>query len=227
METHVSEASHDGSSKQRRHSLAASPHVEAPARRTIAYDAEKLRGDTDRRRARRLVSEAVRLTKPLGAAFPCLDTELVEDAISQSLIELMDAVPAPADANLRSFLYRAAWRNLHDISKSERARKERERAWARDGESTTTVSEEDFDRLRQAIAQIQELLPDDRLRKVFALRAGGERRTSVYADALGIELGEAANAAVVVKREKDRLDKHLRRDVRIRRIAGAALQRES
>jgi hypothetical protein len=174
-----------------------------------------------------LMQEAAGLLKPLAYPFPGLDTQLVEDAISESIIEWMRAAPPGSVTEVRSFLYRAAWRNLRDITASERARKGRERAWTAEQAQYTSISVAGESRLEQVIALIQELLPDERLRTVFALRACGERRTSVYAAALELEEGDPAEAAAVVKREKDRLDKHLPRDARIRRIAAAALQRRA
>jgi hypothetical protein len=115
---------------------------------------------------------------------------------------------------VRSLLHLAAWRNLRDVAADDRARQERERTWAREQGRFTRSSEAVHVELAQPVELIRDLLPNDRLRAVFALTATGKRRTSVYGEALGLDADDAANAAAVVKRENDRLDKHLRRDAR-------------
>jgi hypothetical protein len=177
-----------------------------------------------RQRSCEAVAEVRRLVRPLRSAFPQFDMGAVEDALSSALLDWLRSARRDKTKDARGFLFRAAWRNLLDLGVSERARRDRERDWSAFRLDDTRIRREDESVVGRAITEIRERLSDDRLRIVFDLRARGERRTAVYARALGVEAEDSGMLRRSIKREKDRLDKHLQRDPEVRRIAAEALR---
>ncbi|HEX7051028.1 MAG TPA: hypothetical protein VF188_12545 [Longimicrobiales bacterium] len=77
--------------------------------------------------------------------------------------------------------------------------------------------------MARAIQAIARLLPDDRMRVVFRLMATGERRSAIFAAALGLTGSPMRQQQREVKREKDRFWKYVTRHSRIPAIARKAL----
>jgi hypothetical protein len=78
------------------------------------------------------------------------------------------------------------------------------------------------EKLRQACSRIHDLLLDERMRAVFCLWANGERHDA-FARHLDIYSMPISQQRAVIKREKDRLRKYLRRNPDIKTIAFEAL----
>ena len=71
---------------------------------------------------------------------------------------------------------------------------------------------------REVCRTIGDALPDPRMQAIFRLCARGERTTSVFAAALGVERLPLMEQRRLIKREKDRLLKLLHRNHAVREI---------
>jgi hypothetical protein len=129
--------------------------------------------------------------------------------------------PVPGDR-----LYRDAWRNAANILRGEKRRRNRElRSWRLSEDSSTAIMEQES--FEQLVDSIRRTLPDKDMQAVFDTWIAGGRPTSAFASALGIAHTAPAEQARRVKREKDRMHKHLRRSVAVQELVQGWLRSRS
>lgn len=165
------------------------------------------------------------LVSELRSKFPRTDEQVVWDGVIDAVLDLC-ARPDTFDPNrnvpLDRFLSMAAWRNVANSLRSEKRRRAREEKAAQlqpvpDVELRPPVGnkeQEEKNQQRHQQQQREELmcrLQDPLERKILELRLSGERRTSVFAEALDIQHLPPAKQRREVKRAKDRVDQKLRR----------------
>ncbi len=165
------------------------------------------------------------IIRALGRKFPNLnDPHLVETAANDAVMAYLRRPEKfdPAKSSLIAWLYLDARTNLLNLlerqRRMERRHAEIERTLLSDAGSIdpewALIEEES-----PIIRTVRETVTDPQDQLMVALMAEGERETSVYAEALGIEHISAIEQAVVVKRHKDRLKVALRRALRRRYLA--------
>jgi DNA-directed RNA polymerase specialized sigma24 family protein len=158
----------------------------------------------------------------MGRRFPKTDLHLVSDGATDALLDYC-AKPAAFDTSQRvpldRFLANAAWRNIANLLRGEKRRKAREeKSVDFAGENVVelpltagnSLQNETLDTKHQ-LEELARLLPDPTDRKVFALRATGERRTQQFANVMGISHLTMERQRREVKKAKDRIDKVLER----------------
>lgn len=154
--------------------------------------------------------------------FRLTDPQFLDDGVLDAIIELV-AQPGGYNPALSRTLLRhlemAAERNVRNLLRSVRRRRERERKAAKSAvELASPVGnalQADQDR-RQAHDRDDALalLPDPTDRAVLDLMLRGERRTAAFAHVLGIAALPVPEQRRVVKRVKDRIRKVLERGLR-------------
>lgn len=176
----------------------------------------------------RVVSEEImeslllRLVGELQRKFPTTDAHLISDGVTDALLDYCQK-PAAFDIDQRvpldRFLTKASWRNIANLLRGERRRKLREVKSAKssiekvvelDPEAGNSFQDETQDEQAQ-LGKLTELLDDPTDKRVFQLRAMGERRTEQFARVMGIIHLPIDEQRREVKRAKDRIDKQLRR----------------
>lgn len=182
--------------------------------------------------ARDAITMGAVVERALQRRFPRLGTDEVHDAV-------MDALLAEACQYGRHdwtslewrYVYRAAFCNASNMAASVCARESREQRWsaqssefASSGESPGQTTLERTAELRAACQTISQLLPDRKMQIVFGLWASGERDTAAFAAALDLKAASQADQRAMVRREKDRLRKYLRRSQAIAEVALNALR---
>lgn len=177
---------------------------------------------------RYVLTKALPLVGRLSRAFPTLGEDRAEAAILAAVFDWWQRAPCNAGVLSTHWLYRAAWRNARDIVASDRRRTERERRWAAEAAHACCGSHEDraqlgYEDCAEVCGAILCNLPDDRCRTFFRVWMRGEIRTEAYARAIGIQKLSEPRKRKEVKREKDRLVKHLRRNPVIRSLAARLL----
>jgi hypothetical protein len=169
---------------------------------------------------------ALSLLAPLAAElqrkFPAADAHLVWDGVADALRDHLQK-PRVFDASrgipLERFLARAAWRNVADLLRREASRKRRETEAAESfnklvalGHPAANIIWNEENILNDATqAALEMALADPADRKVLQLMAMGERRTAVFAGAMGLSHLSAEQQRLEVKRAKDRIRKALQR----------------
>ncbi len=108
---------------------------------------------------------------------------------------------------------------------SERAAKGRDGRWylSHDADVVHENADEAVHPCEDACTRIIALLPDEEMKTVFRLCAEGERRTSIFASALGLSDLGVTEQNLRIKRAKDRMKKYLTRHECIRAIGRAAV----
>jgi len=164
------------------------------------------------------------LTQKMKGDFPFTDSHLISDGITDALLDFCvrpkqfdPARGVPVDR----FLSQASWRNIRDFLRSEKRRKAREEKSANDSAdnlvalpSSVANTEETEAALRQQSRDLMNILPDPIDRKIFELKLAGVRATGEFAKVMGIEHLSTAEQRQQVKRAKNRIDVHLKRQVR-------------
>jgi hypothetical protein len=152
--------------------------------------------------------------------------DLVQQAVNDALLDLCrrpGTFDPQRDPDLFRFLRRAASCDLSNALSAERRRTRKEIlvGVVEDGPHAGN-EEEEADPVRllmaresqQSLARLRDHLErtlPERDRGVLRLLLDGERRTAAYARALGLQ-GEPSEFRREVKRAKDRVQKHLRRE---------------
>lgn len=150
------------------------------------------------------------------------DPHLVEIASSDALLAYLSHPEKfnPARSSLIAWLYMDAQTNLLNLLRHEK-RAEKHRSKFKDDPGNKASSIDPERRLMEnesaLVNLVQQVVVDHQDREVVSLMAQGERETSVYAEALGIEHVLPIKRAAIVKRHKDRLKVALRRALRRRR----------
>jgi DNA-directed RNA polymerase specialized sigma24 family protein len=163
-----------------------------------------------------------RLASELERQFRKTDPHLVSDGVTDALLDYC-ARPAAFDearnVPLDRFLAKAAWRNIANLLRGEKRRKIREgKAVDLAGQNVVELypvagnpsQNEPLDTKKQ-LENLLRLLPDPTDRRIFDLRAMGERRTGEFAKVMGITHLSIEQQRYEVKRIKDRIDKVLKR----------------
>ncbi len=168
------------------------------------------------------------LTTALAARFPHLpDPNLIIDVATDTLFAFVQAPEhyQPDRGGLWQYLYGDAYRDILNILAKERRRYAKEVPFdlvAHDHADGNNIEEEVVQRLGFAslfsgkdaqalLEQLRTVIPDPHEWKVVLLMLQGERRTKVFAAALGIEHVPIADQRKLVKQAKDRLRLRLKR----------------
>lgn len=123
-----------------------------------------------------------------------------------------------------AYLRSIAQNKVLDALRRDRRRQSREEAWVQQmadeaepeavelRDAATTVEQDEETAAREAaLAEIMEALDSEVDRRLLQLRLSGERKTSAFAEVLGIVNLPASEQRKVVKQNKDRIDKIVRR----------------
>ena len=165
------------------------------------------------------------------------DPQAVEDAVMEAILNYV-AHPRSFDPSrgksLGGYLEFAAERDLLNTLRTEQRRRRRQTKAAGDAARAAhnfvelsspagnLLEKERAVRSARERERAMALLADPADRKVFELRQAGERKTTLFADALGLAHLPAAEQRRAVKRAKDRIDKILVRGLRGRDDDGEA-----
>ncbi|TVP74263.1 MAG: sigma-70 family RNA polymerase sigma factor [Gemmatimonadales bacterium] len=166
----------------------------------------------------------------LQGEFPALERIQVEAAWLEVATDWFEDPSATQTEKDGGYFYTAARRRLMDLVATEAARRAREKRWSQE-QSThqpgPRIPPEEAIRAAEAVVRLGEelaeqvptfLKPDENL--VYRRWLEGERRTEVFAKALGIpESTPVKKQRRKVKKVKDRLMKRLGRDWRIQELA--------
>lgn len=161
------------------------------------------------------------LTAETRRKFPKVDPHLVADGVIDAILDYCDHPEKfdPADGRIDRLLAAASWRNVANRLQGEQSRKKRERkVGAKKGEADVAlepvvrkIQEEDQQRSDAKLQAMLDALASSQDREILLLRSQGERRTSEYANVLGITHLAASEQEKEVKRHKDRIIKYLGR----------------
>lgn len=164
------------------------------------------------------------LVRALRRKYPQLtDPHIAETAANDALLAYLTRPEKfdPQRSSLIAYLYMHARTNLIDLLRQQ-SRVERNHLEFEEGLATSDSSLDPESRLIESetalIRHVQQIVTDPRDREVMSLMVEGERKTSVFAEALGIAHLSVVEQAIAVKRHKDRLKKALTRGL-ARRIA--------
>lgn len=152
------------------------------------------------------------------------DQHMIEEQAGQSLLNYFSrpAIFDPTKGTLLGFLKMDASRNILDIIRAERRKKDVEvplvyAEYLVTGESDGPDWEIIRSDLSPVLRQLDARLTDPLDRRLLALMVDGERSTGAYAVELEIQHLEQHEQERVVKRHKDRLKKKLQRELKRRR----------
>lgn len=183
----------------------------------------------DRTASEQLISAVLEtLERDTERQFPRVDDQVRWDGMVKALLEYA-ANPfnckATSGDEVTQYLRMVAWRRIANELRGAKRRRGREEVAAK--ESFLAATEADAVELasplgtllhgearreREAlINKCRSLLANDKDRRVLDLRLQGERKTDMFARALGVEHLSLKEQRVAVKRAKDRIDKILRR----------------
>lgn len=168
------------------------------------------------------------LTAALETRFPHLpDPDLIIDVVTDTLFRFVQAPGRyqPARGDLWQYLYRDAYGDVLNSLAKEQRRYAKEIAFdlvAHDLPDGNNIEEEvaqqlDFTSLlggkdaQTFLKQLRTVIPDPHEWQVALLMFQGERRTNVFAAALGIEHLPITAQRIQVKQTKDRLRLRLKR----------------
>ncbi len=162
------------------------------------------------------------LTDVLSRRFPHTDEQTIWDGVVDAFLDYASR-PHQFDAKhgvpLDGFLRMASGRNVTNALRGEVRRRARQATVATDDVSTVALDptagnvlqHEEARRLQRQQEHWMKHLPDPRDRQILALRLQGERRTEAFAEILGISHLPIEAQRREVKRNKDRIDKIVRR----------------
>jgi hypothetical protein len=179
---------------------------------------------------REVLSWGKHMIPRLAKAYPGLDWHYAEGAWSRVVFSWWEQAGGPRALPRPENLNRNAWRRLRDIARSEDARRNREgwweteRRWNAEADPASlrgaVAADEALEAAFQATCRdIESHLSEDE-RRIFPLWLSGERRTEVYAEALGIPSGiSVGQERKRVNKVKDRLRKRLGRNAALQRRA--------
>jgi RNA polymerase sigma-70 factor (ECF subfamily) len=154
--------------------------------------------------------------------FPICDVQLISDGVTDALLDYCNR-PGTFDprrgAPLDRFLAKAAWGNIKNLRRGEARRKAREAKAAETAHQnvvelcppTGNALQNAVLDTKQGLDELARLLPDPTDQQVFKLKAMGERRTEIFAKAIGITHLPFEQQRREVKRAKDRIDKVMER----------------
>lgn len=154
--------------------------------------------------------------------YPTTDVHLVSDGVTDALLDYC-ARPGRFDQTrgvpLNRFLAKAAWRNIANLLRGETRRRAREAKAAEMAdhnvvelypEAGNSLQNAVLD-TKQGLDELARLLPDATDQQIFKLKFMGERRTEVFAEAMGITHLPVEQQRREVKKAKDRIDKIMER----------------
>lgn len=154
----------------------------------------------------------------LRRRYPLPESEFDEDLYYQAAMKALEDLNNrphrfdPRRSSLRSYLRMAARRDLYNLVGKEMRRRTSPLDVAKGQCSGNSIEDQVIGKLdAQTIRSMVRKSLSQREWLVFKLMEKGERRTAVYARALGIECLPREEQARRVKREKDRIRKRLKR----------------
>ncbi len=154
--------------------------------------------------------------------YPTTDVHLVSDGVTDALLDYC-ARPGSFDQTrgvpLNRFLAKAAWRNIANILRGETRRKAREAKAVETADQNVVEldpakgnpQQNEVLDTNQGLAKLARSLPDPTDQQVYKLKAMGERRTDIFAKAMGITHLPIEQQRREVKKAKDRIDKVMER----------------
>ena len=163
------------------------------------------------------------LVQQVSRQFPKTDEQAIWDGVSEALLDYC-ARPQQFDKRhgvpLDRFLGQAAWRNVANILRGEKRRKAREQQAGQEDLASSVeldptagnlLQKEETVQLQYQQEQLMNVLQNPKDQQILALRLQGERRTERFVEILGIGHLPTGEQRREVKRNKDRIDKILRR----------------
>jgi RNA polymerase sigma-70 factor, ECF subfamily len=162
------------------------------------------------------------LSDEVGAKFPFADPHSVYDGVIDALLDFCtkpEAFDPARGVPIQRYLAKAAWRNLANSVRGEKRRKAREQK-AMDEPCNKTVelhpragnpNQKDSSNQKERYEDLMKALDSRVDQEILKLRLRGERRTTVFAQILGILHLPASDQRREVKRAKDRIDVRLKR----------------
>jgi hypothetical protein len=164
----------------------------------------------------------------LGRGYPSLDDpHLIDTAVEEALVSYFERPEQydPAKLDLAGYLRMSADGDLRNLLKKEK-RIQSQQSLSEYVELSDDDTEHEaevpddfnlealvFSHCSPVWQRLSDLLPDPVDQEIVLLMMEGERKTSVYADVLGISSRPSEEQAQVVKRHKDRIKKTLQRNV--------------
>jgi hypothetical protein len=158
-----------------------------------------------------------RLLRRLRRVPPGIDPHVLAEAAEDAALDYIahPGVFDPARGTpLDGFLFQAAWRNVQNVMRADASRRERETHYARGLELTRSSRAGAQQRLRLGISLMLAGAANESERQAVRLLLRGERRTLLYAVALGLCHLPVAEQARQVKRFKDRILAYARRRIK-------------
>jgi hypothetical protein len=156
-----------------------------------------------------------------------------EDIITQAAIDAVwDHLQNPSKcrattgSGIIAYIRGMAHKKVLDELRRERRRHAREESWAREnldiietdvellGLATTTTNAHEIEDLSAFRTSVLNLLTSETDRQLFQLRLSGERNTAAFAKVLGLDHLPIVDQRRIVKQNKDRIDKIIRRGIR-------------
>ena len=168
------------------------------------------------------------ITRRLRRRFPRLgDSHLIDTAVEDALMNYFNRPQQydPAKSSLASYLYMSARGDLLNLLERDKRYTEHLRLVEcveldnSETEYGVEVKDEfDLEALILALnspvwQRLSDLLPDPIDQEIVLLMMEGMRKTSVYAEVLGISDHPVGEQAAIVKRHKDRLKKKVQRNI--------------
>jgi DNA-directed RNA polymerase specialized sigma24 family protein len=167
------------------------------------------------------------LARQLVRQFRQIDPATIEQAVIDAVWEYLkhpQACLGDTSEAVASYLRGAARNKVLSELRRDRRRRAREELWGSQAAAevdtnsvelsdaaTTLEREEDATALKTRKAELMQALNSDTDRRLLELRLDGERKTVVFAEALGIAHLPIAEQRRIVKQNKDRIDKIVRR----------------
>jgi hypothetical protein len=167
----------------------------------------------------------------LRGRYPWIDSQLIYDATIDELLHCFRKPDRQAIADRGNFaqvLFQRARRRLGNCLRTDERRRLREQSWAalQDTSSVELHDSAENSSIEDWVAMAKGVANNPEELKCLSLLLQGERRTSVFADALGFANDGSAHMLNQIKRIKDRLKirlkRHWKEDLEVRRERGEA-----
>ena len=156
------------------------------------------------------------LTRELRHDFPNFDPASVCDGVTDAILDYSanpTSFHSQRGIRLDRFLRKNAWRNVANILRGEKRRRQREQTAAEMAPvvelhpAAGNLLQDEIAKRQRKQQQALDSLYSPIDKRVQELRQGGERRTEEFAKVLGISHLSAADKRREVKKAKDRIDK--------------------
>jgi len=161
------------------------------------------------------------LIRQLSKIFPMVDKDIISDGVTDAFLEYCikpESFDPGKNVPVDRFLLMAARRNVSNVLRSEKRRRDREEKYAREefvelaDFAGNTIGEGRNSDARK-LSHLLGLLDDPKDKQILRLKLAGERHTEAFSKVLGISDLPVEVQRKEVKRAKDRIEKILRRHV--------------